>query len=57
MSQRSGNLGIEFLTVFGLHPVEFVHLAADLGCRHIGIGLSPLPINPHRYAQIGRAHV
>lgn len=33
------NLGIEFISVFGLPPVEFVHLAADLGCRHISTAL------------------
>lgn len=32
-------LGIEFLSVFGLPPVEFVNLAADLGCRYIATGL------------------
>lgn len=48
-SMRSDNLGIEFLTVFGLHPVEFVDLAADLGCRNVGMGLAPFPINPHGY--------
>ena len=32
-------LGIEFISVFGLPPVEFVHLAADLGCRHISTAL------------------
>ncbi len=33
-------LGIEFISVFGLPPVEFVHLAADLGCRHISTSLT-----------------
>jgi sugar phosphate isomerase/epimerase len=42
-------LGIEFISVFGLPPVEFVHLAADLGCRHIGIALEPMAPNPHHY--------
>jgi sugar phosphate isomerase/epimerase len=42
-------LGIESLTTFGLAPVELVHLAADLGCAFIAIGLSPLPINPEGY--------
>jgi hypothetical protein len=28
-------LGIGFLSMFGLPPVEFVDLAADLGCRYI----------------------
>ncbi len=36
-------IGIEFITVFGLPPVEFVCLAADLGCQHISTGLMPMP--------------
>ena len=46
----SGRLGIEQLSVFGLPPVEFVSLAADLGCGCISAGLTGLPYNPHRYA-------
>jgi len=46
-------LSIEFISVFGLPPDEFVHLAADLGCGYISTGLSPLlsnpPCNPHGY--------
>lgn len=42
-------LGIELLCVFGMPPVEFVALAADLGCHHISIGLEPMPDNPHGY--------
>ncbi|WP_297489894.1 sugar phosphate isomerase/epimerase [Acidocella sp.] len=42
-------LGIETLSVFGLPPVEFVTLAADLGCAHISMGLTQVPINPHGY--------
>lgn len=42
-------LGIEFLSVFGMPPVQFVNLAADLGCAHISIGLTPIPFNPHNY--------
>lgn len=42
-------LGIEFLSVFGLPPVEFVHLAADLGCRHISSGLTSYPYDPPNY--------
>lgn len=34
------DLGIEFISVFGLPPVEFVHLTADLGCRHISTSLT-----------------
>lgn len=44
------NLGVERLCVFGMPPVEFVELAGDLGCQHIGIGLQPMRYyNPHDY--------
>jgi sugar phosphate isomerase/epimerase len=39
-------LGIDFLTVLGLPPVQHVELAADLGCRHISLILGPSPVNP-----------
>lgn len=45
----TGWLGIEQLSVFGLPPVEFVNLAADLGCHCISAGLTGLPYNPHGY--------
>jgi sugar phosphate isomerase/epimerase len=32
-------LGIEMLSVFGMPPIEFVHLTADLGCRYITTGM------------------
>jgi sugar phosphate isomerase/epimerase len=36
-------LGIDRLGTFGMPPVEFVALAADLGCSRVGIGLAPTP--------------
>lgn len=42
-------LGIESISVFGLPPVEFVALAADLDCQYISLGLTPLPDNPLGY--------
>lgn len=42
-------IGIEFITVFGQPPVEFVHLAADLGCRDIGLALAPMFESPLGY--------
>jgi sugar phosphate isomerase/epimerase len=43
-------LGIERLCVFGMNPVEFVGLAADLHCSCIGIGLKAMRYyNPHGY--------
>jgi len=38
------DLGIEFISVFGLPPVDFVHLAADLGCRYISTALAGRPL-------------
>jgi sugar phosphate isomerase/epimerase len=32
-------LGIEMLCVFGMPPIEYVHLVADLGCRYITTGM------------------
>jgi sugar phosphate isomerase/epimerase len=42
-------LGIGFLSVFGLPPVEFVDLAADLGCRYISIFLRGMALLPLGY--------
>lgn len=44
------NLGLEFLGVFGLSPVELVHLAADLGCEFIGTVPAPIEYNPEGFA-------
>jgi sugar phosphate isomerase/epimerase len=42
-------IGIDFISVLGLPPVEFVKLAAELGCPHISIALAPFTANPHQY--------
>ncbi len=43
-------LGIDKLSVFGMPPVEFVTLTAELGCDSVGIGLATVPgYNPHGY--------
>lgn len=42
-------LGIDFISVFGMPPLPFAALAAELGCRQISIGLSPITVNPHGY--------
>ena len=46
---RVARLGIEQLSVFGLPPVEFINLAADLGCDCISSGLTGFGYNPHGY--------
>src|ERR1700722_13126324 len=43
------DLGIEFISVFGLPPVDFVHLAADLGCRNISTALVGRPLKSLDY--------
>lgn len=43
------HLGLGFLSVFGLPPVDFVDLAADLGCSHISMFLRGLPLAPLGY--------
>jgi sugar phosphate isomerase/epimerase len=50
MSKQGNALSIDFISVFGLPPVQFVALAAELGCPHISIALQPMPANPHRYS-------
>ena len=49
MTAAQDRIGIEALSVFGLPPVAFVNLAAELGCRYISTGLTQMPINPHGY--------
>jgi sugar phosphate isomerase/epimerase len=39
-------LGIGFLSVFALPPVEFIDLAADLGCRYISTVVEGQPLVP-----------
>lgn len=43
-------LGIELLSVLGMPPVDYVKLAAELGCAHISTGLIRGPFNPYGYA-------
>jgi hypothetical protein len=37
-------LGIELLSVFGMPPVEFLNLAADLGCQYISTAMTGFPL-------------
>lgn len=43
-------LGIGFLGGFGLPPVEFVNLTADLGCGYMSVVVQGLPLLPLDYA-------
>ncbi|SKB79506.1 sugar phosphate isomerase/epimerase family protein [Sphingopyxis flava] len=47
--QALRQLGLEFLGVFGLSPVELVHIAADLDCQFIGTVPAPIDYNPENY--------
>ena len=45
-----GRIGIEFISMLGMPPVEFVSLAAALGVKNIGMALQPiLQKNPIGY--------
>jgi sugar phosphate isomerase/epimerase len=44
-------LGIEMLSVFGMPPIEFVHLATDLGCRYITTPLTGFRLKSLGYQQ------
>lgn len=50
MIPQNSRVAIEFISVLSLPPVEMVALAAELGCRYIGLGLEPMVGNPHGYA-------
>ena len=43
-------LGLENLSTFGLHPVDFIRLAGELGCGHVSLNMSApanrLPLYP-----------
>jgi sugar phosphate isomerase/epimerase len=41
-------LGIDFISVLGMPPVDFIELAADLGCSFVS--MAPAPITPNPYA-------
>ena len=43
-------LSIEFINAFGMDPVGFVALAAQLGVANIGMAASPITDNPHGFA-------
>jgi len=43
-------LGIDVLGVFGLPPVEFVSLTAELGCQYLSVSIFNIDYNPHGYA-------
>ena len=46
---NADRLAIEYLSVFGLPPVEFVHLAAELGVGYISTGLTAMPLDSLGY--------
>jgi sugar phosphate isomerase/epimerase len=54
-ARRAGGvnpLGLECLSVFGLHPVEFIRLAGDLGCSHVTLNLGSAANRLPRYPDV-----
>ena len=43
-------LGIDFISVLAMPPVEHIRLAAELGCSRISLAPAPFTANPHGYA-------
>ncbi len=43
-------LAIEFISMLGMPPVEYVETAARLGVSNVGFAPSPIAANPHGYA-------
>jgi sugar phosphate isomerase/epimerase len=41
-TSRANRVAIEFISVLGLPPVEFIRLAAELGCPRIGMAPEPI---------------
>lgn len=53
MPDRDGigvRLGIDFISVLGMGPVEHIRLARKLGCGGISLAPAPFTDNPHGYA-------
>jgi sugar phosphate isomerase/epimerase len=46
---RAQGLAIEYLSVFGLPPVEFVELVAELGVSYLSTGLTAMPLEALGY--------
>jgi len=44
-------ISIDFISVMGMPPVDFVELTARLGVRQIGLASRPIVSNPHGYPE------
>jgi sugar phosphate isomerase/epimerase len=42
-------LGIDFITVLGMPPADYIHLAADVGVDEISLGYNPITPNPYNF--------
>lgn len=42
-------LGIDFITVLGMPPADYIHLAADVGIDEISLGYNPITANPYNF--------
>ena len=49
--QKMSCLGIEFISVFGMPPVQLIELAAELGCQHITTAPQPIDYNPEHFSK------
>lgn len=49
MTAANSRIGIDFLSVLGMPPVEFIAFAASLDCPNISLAPQPMTDNPHGY--------
>jgi hypothetical protein len=45
-------LGLEYLSVFGLEPVAFIHLARDLGLSSVGLNMRGAELSWRQTAEL-----
>jgi sugar phosphate isomerase/epimerase len=46
---RADRLAIDFISMLGMPPLEFVAFAAEVGCPQITLAPAPMTANPHGY--------
>lgn len=49
MTTARTRIGIDFLSVLGMPPVEFIEFAASMECPNISLAPQPMTANPHGY--------
>jgi sugar phosphate isomerase/epimerase len=51
MRAPNDRIAIDFISVLGMPPVDFIALAGELGCRQIGFAVQPVVLDTKNYAE------